>query len=174
MLAIRFQRLGRKKAPTYRVIVSEKHKDTQAGSLEILGHYHPVAQPKIIELNTERILHWISKGAQPSNSVHNLLVREGIIEAKKKKKSVTITNKRQGKLDKKKQEAEDAKKAAAEKAAAEKAAAEEAKKAEAEAAKAQEATPEAPAEETPAAEPQEEAPAEQPAEEAPAEEKKSE
>lgn len=176
MLAIRFQRLGRKKAPSYRVIVSEKHKDTQAGSLEILGHYNPVAQPKIIELKADRIQYWISKGAQPSNSVHNLLVREGIIEAKKKLKSVTITNKRQSKLDEKKQAEIEAKKAAeeAKKAEAEaKKAEEEAKKAEEEAAKAAEA-------ETPAEEPKsEEAPAEEKAEEpkaeeTPAEEKKEE
>jgi small subunit ribosomal protein S16 len=98
MLAIRLQRLGKKKQPTYRVIVSEKHKDTQAGSLEILGHYNPQREPAEIVLDQERIKHWLSVGAQPSNTVHNLLVNAGILKGDKKK-SVVITNKRQGKLD---------------------------------------------------------------------------
>ncbi|NCO05257.1 MAG: 30S ribosomal protein S16 [Candidatus Magasanikbacteria bacterium] len=130
MLRIRFQRMGRKKKPSYRVIVSEKHKDTQAGSLEILGTYNAIEQPKIIQLNIDRIKHWLSVGAQPSPAVHNLFVREGILEGKKQK-SVFITNKRQAKLGAKKVADEEAKKAKEEAAKAEaeakKVAAEEAK-----------------------------------------------
>lgn len=97
MLCIRFQRLGKRKQPSYRIIVSEKQKDTQAGSLEILGVYNPVQVPNIIDLKTDRIKHWISVGAQPSPSVYNLLVSQGVIEGKKKK-SVAISKKRQEKL----------------------------------------------------------------------------
>jgi small subunit ribosomal protein S16 len=151
MLAIRLQRIGRKKSPSYRVVISENARDTQGRALEILGHYNPVATPKIVELKVDRIKHWLAEGAQASEAVHNLLVREGIVEGGKQK-SVSISNKRQEKINKKKTDQEEAKKAAKEKAkAAEeeaKAAAESAKEVE-EAAKADteaEATSEAPAE----------------------------
>jgi small subunit ribosomal protein S16 len=101
MLCIRLQRLGKKKQPVYRVIVSDKHKDTQAGSLEILGSYIPTTNPKQIELKKDRILYWISVGAQPSPTVHNLLVREGVVKADKQK-SVFITKKRVKKIAAKK------------------------------------------------------------------------
>jgi small subunit ribosomal protein S16 len=133
MLRIRLQRMGRKKAPSYRVIVSERTKDPYAGGIEILGHYNPIAQPKVIELKADRIEHWIANGAQPSETVHNLLVRQGIITGDKQK-SVKISQKRQKKLTAKQAEAEAAKVAAAEK----KKAAEEAEKAAAEAKRAEE------------------------------------
>lgn len=114
MLIIRLQRLGKKKQPTYRLIVSEKHKDTQAGSLEILGHYNPTVNPKIKEFKTERIKYWLQKGAQLSDTVHNLLLEAGIVEGKKKK-SVYLSNKRRAKIAEKVKVAEEKKKAAEEK-----------------------------------------------------------
>ncbi len=163
MLMIRLQRVGRKKSPSYRFIVSEKHKDTNADSLEILGHYDPTQNPKVLEVKEDRIKHWLSVGAQPSNTVHNLLIKLGIVDDKKKRKSVVITNKRQAKLDKKNEDKIEADKAKAEAEEAAKAAEAEAKEAakaaeaEAEAAPAGEApAPEAAPEETPAEEPKEE------------------
>lgn len=158
---IRLQRIGRKKSPSYRFIVSEKTKDTQAGSLEILGQYDPTKNPKLIDLKEERIQYWISVGAQPSNAVRNLLINAGLLTTKKGK-AVKISDKRQAKLDSKKAAAEEAAKAKKEAEAAAKAEAEAAKKAEAEAAAAAESA-EAPAEE--AKEDVAETPAEQPAEE---------
>ncbi len=139
MLAIRLQRIGRKKSPSYRLVISEKARDTQGRALEILGHYNPTLNPKVLEIKKERVLHWLSQGAQASNAVHNLLVREGIVEGTKQK-SVSISKKRQGKIDEKAVAAEEAKKAAAE---ATKQAEEEVKEAEA----AKEAEDAAPAEE---------------------------
>ena len=101
MICIRLQRIGKKKQPIYRVIVSDKHKDTQAKSLEILGNYNPVTQPKQIELKKDRIEYWLSVGAQPSPTVNNLLVKEGILKAKKQK-SVFISKKRAKKIADKK------------------------------------------------------------------------
>ena len=154
------------------MIVSDKHKDTQAGSLEILGHYDPTKKPKTIELKTERILYWIDKGAQPSASVNNLLINQGIIKGDKQK-SVSITNKRAKKMGDTKAkalEAEEAAKAKAAKAVEDAKAAEEAAKvaaAEAEAVAPQSGVAEpAPAVEAPAETPVE-APTETPAEEAP-------
>ncbi|MEK7648995.1 MAG: 30S ribosomal protein S16 [Patescibacteria group bacterium] len=88
MLMIRLARRGKTNRPFYRVIVSEKRKDTFADSLELLGTVDPLAQPKAVLLNKERIQYWISKGAQPSPTIHNILVDQGIITAEKIRKTV--------------------------------------------------------------------------------------
>ena len=118
MLMIRLQRIGKKKEPSYRLVVSEKTRDTQAGSLEILGTYNPVQNPKITKLKADRIKYWISQGTHLSETVNNLLIKEGVIEGKKMK-SVAISNKRKAKIDTKK--AEEEQKVAETKAAEEKA-----------------------------------------------------
>ena len=104
MLAIRFQRVGRTKQPFYRVVVSEKTKDMYGKHLEILGTYNP--RSKETALKAERIKHWLSKGAQASAVVFNLLIKEGLIEGQKKKKAVAISKRRQAKkeADNKKEE----------------------------------------------------------------------
>lgn len=81
MLVIRFQRVGRKNDPAFRMVVTEKRSKPQSGSIEILGSYHP--KTKATALEPERILHWLSKGAKPSPTVHNLLIRQGVIKGKK-------------------------------------------------------------------------------------------
>lgn len=105
MLMIRLQRLGKKGQPSYRLVVSEKLQDTQGRSTEIVGHYSPLKTPKVLELNKERILHWIGVGAQLSATVNNLLMNAGVIEGKKKK-SVYISRSRKAKLEAKKKKAE--------------------------------------------------------------------
>ena len=112
MLMIRLQRIGKRKQPSYRFIISEKTRDTQAGSLEILGEYNPVLKEKLVNLKEDRIRYWLSKGAQASDTVHNILVKAGIVEGKKRD-VVTISKKREKKLDAKKA-ADVEKKAAAE------------------------------------------------------------
>ncbi len=107
MLTIRLQRIGKKKKPSYRIIVSEKKRDTQAPSVEILGSYDPLQKVKVFNVDKERVKHWIGMGATLSNTMNNLLVKEGIIEGKKKK-SVTISKTRQVKLDEKKKTAAEA------------------------------------------------------------------
>lgn len=96
MLIIRLSRYGRKKQPSYRVIISEKHKDTHGDYLEQLGYYNPRAEPKLIKLNAERIKYWLSQGAQASDTVHNLLVTQGIVDAPKHRKG-RITKQEEGK-----------------------------------------------------------------------------
>jgi len=98
---IRLQRLGKKKSPCYRLIVSEKARDTQYGFLEKLGFYNPFSKEKKLEANEERIKYWLSVGAQPSATVHNLFLRSGLLSGKKKK-VVKISKKRAGKLAAKK------------------------------------------------------------------------
>jgi small subunit ribosomal protein S16 len=83
---IRLARRGKKNAPFYRVIVSEKARDMFGKALEIVGHYNPVSAKKDIQLNEERIKYWISKGAGVSDTVHNLLVDNNIMTGPKKQK----------------------------------------------------------------------------------------
>lgn len=84
MVTIRLARFGKRKHPTYRFIVSDKRKDTKGTYLESLGHYDPHTTPPTIEVNVERVKYWFSVGAQPSNTVHNLLVTKGVIERPKR------------------------------------------------------------------------------------------
>lgn len=81
MLVIRFQRRGRKNDPAFRVVVAEKRSKPKSGEVEILGSYHP--KTKATVLKNERILHWLSKGAKASPTVHNLLIAKKVIEGKK-------------------------------------------------------------------------------------------
>jgi small subunit ribosomal protein S16 len=73
MLAIRLARFGAKKKPTYRVVVIEKERARNSRSVEVVGHYNPVAKPAQIQLNRERIEYWMKNGAQPSDTVSRLL-----------------------------------------------------------------------------------------------------
>ncbi len=82
---IRLSRVGKIKQPTYRLIVSEKSKDTRGKYLEILGTYNPRSNPATVKFDAERIKYWMSKGAQPSDTVHNLLVDQKIITTAKRK-----------------------------------------------------------------------------------------
>lgn len=100
MLTIRLTRVGKKKQPTYRFIVSEKARDPWGKALEILGHYNPLSKPAQLVLEKERILYWISKGAQTSDTVRNLLITEKVIEGDKAKLS-QISKRRKARMEKK-------------------------------------------------------------------------
>lgn len=86
MLTIRLARRGKRKQPTYRLIVSEKARSTKGRFLELLGSYNPLMNPPQVRLDAERIKHWLSVGAQTSATVHNLLLREKVIEGKTRPK----------------------------------------------------------------------------------------
>lgn len=79
MLRIRLSRVGRKHDPSYRIVVIEKGQPPQSGSyVEQVGTYNPKNDKH--QLKAERITYWISCGAQPSDTVHNLLVKTGILD----------------------------------------------------------------------------------------------
>ena len=75
MLRIRLRRVGARKRPFFRVVVIESHMPRDGRSIEVLGHYHPAAQPEAFTLNRERLRHWLDRGAQPSDTVRTLLGR---------------------------------------------------------------------------------------------------
>lgn len=81
MLVIRMQRVGRRNDPAFRVVLTEKRSKPKSGQQEILGSYHPKTKGTV--LKNERILYWMSKGAQTSATVHNLLISKKVIEGKK-------------------------------------------------------------------------------------------
>lgn len=83
MLTIRLARTGKRNQPSFRVVLAEKGRSAKGKFIEILGNYNPIQ--KVKSLKAERINYWILKGAQPSETVHNLLVSEKIIGAKKVK-----------------------------------------------------------------------------------------
>ncbi len=73
MLAIKLTRMGAKKRPFYRIVVTEKRSKRDGRFVEALGYYDPAKQPAEINLNRERAGFWIERGAQPTNSVRRLL-----------------------------------------------------------------------------------------------------
>jgi len=82
MLTIRLIRTGKKNQPFFRVIVCDKKNPPRAGRfLEILGSINPLTKERLFK--TERIKYWLGNGAKPSETVHNLLVKASIIQAKK-------------------------------------------------------------------------------------------
>jgi small subunit ribosomal protein S16 len=84
MVSIRLSRTGKKSHANFRFVVSDKRRDMYGPALEILGWYDPHVNPTAINVKADRVQHWLSKGAQPSATVHNLLVTAGIINAPKK------------------------------------------------------------------------------------------
>jgi small subunit ribosomal protein S16 len=73
MLSIRMRRTGSKKRPYYRVVVTEARSPREGGFLEILGFYNPRTKPAQVEIDKDRVQHWIGVGARPSDSVRTLL-----------------------------------------------------------------------------------------------------
>lgn len=78
MLKIRLQRTGRENIPTYRLVVAQKSAPVKGKFLEVLGHYLPARDPVVFEHKDERIIHWIGKGAIPSETVARLLRKAGL------------------------------------------------------------------------------------------------
>lgn len=111
MITIRLQRVGKAKHASYRLIVSDKTKDTHDKYVELLGTYNPHDKVNGIKFLADRIKYWLSVGASTSNTVNNLLIKSGISQGKKKK-SVYLSKSRQAKLaEKKKASAADSAKA---------------------------------------------------------------
>ena len=77
MLAIRLARVGAKKKPAYRVVVTDKRRARDSRSIEIVGHYNPTKDPIVLSFEEERLKYWIGQGAQPSTTVQRLIDYEG-------------------------------------------------------------------------------------------------
>jgi small subunit ribosomal protein S16 len=75
MLAIRLRRAGSKKRPFFRVVVADSRAARDSSFVEILGHYNPRSKPAVVNVDKERVEHWIKRGAKPSDSVRTLIAR---------------------------------------------------------------------------------------------------
>ena len=88
---IRLNRMGAKKNPFYRIVVADSRAPRDGRFIEILGNYDPSKQPAAVTVDEEKVLDWMSKGAQPTDTVRSLLSKQGIMakfdEAKRAKKN---------------------------------------------------------------------------------------
>ena len=80
MVKIRLRRMGAKKQPTYRFVVTDARSPRDGRFIEIVGHYTPRTEPKTVVVNDEKIKEWLAKGAQPSDPVRRLLAEKGLVE----------------------------------------------------------------------------------------------
>jgi small subunit ribosomal protein S16 len=80
LVTMRLTRIGSKKRPYYRIIVIDKRRARNGRFLEVLGQYNPIANPVQMEINSERALYWLSKGAQPSETVQSILRKKEIVK----------------------------------------------------------------------------------------------
>jgi len=98
MLAIKLQQTGKTNKKMFRVIISEKSRDPYGRALEILGSYNPHSKELIVK--ADRVKHWLSKGAQMTDTINNLLVGKNIIEGKKElaTKKTKTSEKRLGQI----------------------------------------------------------------------------
>ncbi|OGZ79064.1 MAG: 30S ribosomal protein S16 [Candidatus Staskawiczbacteria bacterium RIFOXYD2_FULL_37_9] len=103
MLTIRLTRKGKKNQPFFRVVLVDKRRSSTGGrAVEDLGYVDPLKKRK--SFKKERILYWISKGAKPSATIHNLLISEKIVD-EKKVKIFNISKKKQTEISKAKTDA---------------------------------------------------------------------
>ena len=75
---IRLRRTGKTKRPAYRVVVADSRAPRDGRFIEIIGSYNPLTDPPTIEIENDKAAAWLRKGAQPSNTVRQLLARAGV------------------------------------------------------------------------------------------------
>ena len=80
---IRLMRVGKKKQPSYRVVVSDSRSPRDGRFIEVLGQYAPRADPSLVQIDSDRALHWLRVGAQPTEQVGKLLEISGVWAAYK-------------------------------------------------------------------------------------------
>lgn len=88
MVKIRLRRTGKKKQPSYRIVVADSRMPRDGRYIESLGYYDPRTEPSTVELDGDRALYWLGQGAQPSRQVQNLMKIKGVweqFEASRKK-----------------------------------------------------------------------------------------
>ncbi len=75
---IRLRRVGKTKAPTYRVVIADSRAPRNGKFIESIGHYNPRSEPADLVVNADRARHWIKNGARPTATARSLLVRSGL------------------------------------------------------------------------------------------------
>lgn len=80
MVKLRLTRIGAKKSPFYRIVAIDERKARSGQYIENIGIYDPTQKPSLVKIDSERALYWISKGAQPTDTVRALLKKQDIIK----------------------------------------------------------------------------------------------
>lgn len=82
MVKIRLRRMGKKKQPTYRVVVTDARAPRDGAFIDAIGRYNPRTEPSEIEIDSDKALEWLNKGAQPTPAVAKLLKIVGVLDDK--------------------------------------------------------------------------------------------
>lgn len=80
MLRIRLHRVGKKKQPSYRIVVADARSPRDGKFVDQIGHYDPMTDPPTVVLQEEKAIHWLQVGAQPSDPVERILRFQGVLE----------------------------------------------------------------------------------------------
>ena len=79
MVKIRLKRMGAKKTPFYRVVVADSRYPRDGRFVEEIGYYDPTKEPSVVKIDADKAKEWIAKGAQPTDTVKNILKKEGVL-----------------------------------------------------------------------------------------------
>ena len=77
---IRLKRMGSKKRPFYRIVVADSRSPRDGRYIETVGTYNPLTDPETVTLKEEKVMNWLNNGAQPSDTVRNILSRNGVMK----------------------------------------------------------------------------------------------
>jgi small subunit ribosomal protein S16 len=87
VIKLRLRRMGAKKRPSYRIVAADSRSPRDGRFIEAVGFYDPLTTPATITLKEDRVKHWLSVGAQPTETVMGLFVRQGVVEGTKRSES---------------------------------------------------------------------------------------
>ncbi|MBQ8927459.1 MAG: 30S ribosomal protein S16 [Oscillospiraceae bacterium] len=79
MVKIRLRRMGAKKAPFYRIVVADSRYPRDGRCIDEIGYYDPTKEPSVVKVDADKAKEWIGKGAQPTDTVKNILKKEGVL-----------------------------------------------------------------------------------------------
>ena len=79
MIKLRLRRMGAKKRPSYRIVAADSRSPRDGRFIESIGYYDPITDPATIKVDEERARHWLSVGAQPSDTVRDILRKAGVV-----------------------------------------------------------------------------------------------
>ena len=80
MVKLRLKRMGAKKSPFYRIVVADSRDRRDGREIEVVGNYDPRKNPAVVNIDEEKTLKWLNNGALPSDTVRNILSKEGIMK----------------------------------------------------------------------------------------------
>jgi len=81
VIKLRLRRMGAKKRPSYRIVAADSKSPRDGRFIESVGFYDPITQPATVRIDEDRAKHWLSVGAQPTETVHHLFAKAGLMEA---------------------------------------------------------------------------------------------